>query len=289
MVVNRAAFLTLSVNGAGYLIMEKIKQALEMARTQREKERVSASAHHQKSARVSMDVEKITYTHTHSFQPDYRLLRRNRVLLGTESDAPTRAMKMLRTQVLQRMVANGWNALAITSPGPGQGKTLTAINLAISLAREVNYSVLLVDLDLHNPTVHKYFGYSPNVGLDDYLREDVGLSEILFNPDIEHLVVLPNKAPVTGSSELLSSPQMHALVEEMKTRYPTRFVLFDLPPLLSVDDALSFAPYVDSVLLVVEEGTTTKDDIAYSLDLLQATPILGTVLNKSNARVSEAY
>jgi len=269
--------------------MERIKQALEMARAQRDATPTSEASQRSHNVNSGAGADTITYTHTQTFEPDFALLRQNRVLIGSENDQATRAIKMLRTQVLQRMVANGWNALAITSPGPGQGKTLTAVNLAISLAREVNYSVLLVDLDFHNPSVHRYFGYRPEAGLDDYLRESVELPQLLFNPGIQHLVVLPTKAPLPNSSEMLSSPQMHALVAELKNRYPSRFVLFDLPPILSVDDALSFAPYVDAALLVIEEGVTSKDEIAHALDLLRKTQILGTVLNKSSAQITEAY
>jgi len=269
--------------------MERIKQALEMARAQRNQEMSRAKNGGASKANAGVDTARIQYTHTRTVELDLAELRENRVLLGSENDGATRAVKMLRTRVLQRMVGNNWNALAITSPGPGQGKTLTAVNLAISLAREVNYSVLLVDLDLHNPSVHRYFGYAPEYGLEDYLRESVDLPQVLFNPGIQHLVVLPAKSALPNSSEVLSSLQMHALVGELKTRYPSRFVLFDLPPLLSVDDALSFAPYVDAVLLVLEEGVTTKDEVAHALDLLRKTEVLGTVLNKSNAHITEAY
>jgi len=270
--------------------MERIKQALELARAQRPHDKGgSGDGSTTRGVQPDKEANTIQYTQTRTFTPDLKVMRDNRVLMGDGEDQATRAVKMLRTQVLQRMVGNGWNALAVTSPGPGQGKTLTTVNLAISLAREVNYSVLLVDLDLHNPSVHRYFGYEPDVGLDDFLREDVGLSKVLFNPGMQHLVVLPVSTPVANSSELLSSPQMHALVEEMKARYPSRFVLFDLPPVLSVDDALSFTPYVDAVLLVLEEGVTTRDDVARSVDLLRNTAFLGTVLNKSSAQITGAY
>jgi len=270
--------------------MERIKKALEMARNQREAgadAQIEAKTQRKAAPRVSG--ERIQYTQTRSFVPDERVLRENRILTGGEENQPTRAIKMLRTQVLQRMLANNWNALAITSPGPGQGKTLTAVNLAISLAREVSYSVLLVDLDLHHPAVHRFFGHQPIVGLDDYLEGAAEVPDILLHPSIEHLVVLPVRRGMPNSSELLSSPPMHALVDELKSRYPSRFVLFDLPPLLSVDDALAFAPYVDAVLLVIEEGVTTKDDIVHSMELLKNTPVLGTVLNKSQAQLTEAY
>jgi capsular exopolysaccharide synthesis family protein len=196
---------------------------------------------------------------------------------------------MLRTQVLQRMNAHQWNALAITSPGSGQGKTLTAINLAISLAREVRHTVLLADFDLRNPSIHKYFDFAPRYGINDYLVYDTPLPEILLNPGIERLVILPGRESLFNSSEMLASPKMTQLVTELKDRYPSRFVLFDLPPLLSADDALAFAPFVDSVLLILEEGKTKRDDVQRAVGLLHHTNIIGTVLNKSEEAIDSYY
>ena len=104
---------------------------------------------------------------------------------------------------------------------------------------------------------------------------------MLFNPGIERLVVLPAGRPTPNSSELLSSPKMAALVNELKSRYPSRIIVFDLPPMLSTDDALAFSPYVDAALLVVEDGGTTKDELVRAVEMLGDTALLGTVLNKA--------
>ena len=104
---------------------------------------------------------------------------------------------------------------------------------------------------------------------------------MLFNPSIERLVVLPGRETMLNSSEALSAPTMVHLVEELKNRYPSRLVIFDLPPILSSDDALAFSPYIDAVLLVIEEGKTSSDELAQSLEILQPVNIIGTVLNKS--------
>jgi capsular exopolysaccharide synthesis family protein len=183
--------------------------------------------------------------------------------------------------VLQRLRENKWNVLAVTSPGLNEGKTLTAINLAVSLAMEVNYTVLLVDADLRHPNVHTYFGLEPEFGLSDYLLSDKPLQELLVHPGIQGLVVLPGGKPLTNSSEMLNSPKMSRLVEELKTRYPSRIVLFDLPPLLATADAMAFAPYVDAALLVVEEGITSIQDAQHATELLKDTHLIGAVLNKS--------
>ena len=258
--------------------MDRIQKAIELARAQRSTEPPMPTTGNLPADRTP---PRLTYTRTRVIDVSPRTWRDQRVVLGDADDAVTRSYKMLRTQVLQRMRENAWNALAVVSPGVSEGKSLTAVNLALSLAREVRHTVLLVDLDLRQPRLHRFFGYEPEHGLSDYLANGTPLSDILFNPGVERLVVLPSAKPMTDSSETLSSPRLTQLVEELKRRYPTRIVLFDLPPLLTTDDALVFSPYADSALLVVEEGKTRREDITRAFDLLKTTPVLGTVLNKA--------
>lgn len=224
---------------------------------------------------------RVVYTQTRTVQVATEVLHRNRVISGLDDPAVSGAYKLLRTQVLQRMRANGWNSLAITSATPGEGKTLTAVNLAISLAKDVNHTALLVDLDLHRPSVARYFGYTPDYGLRDYLLNDVPLADILVTPGIERLAVLPGGTPLRESSELLTAPKMVSLARELKARYEGRLVIYDLPPLLVADDFLAFAPLVDAALVVVEEGKTKKDDLRAALASIRDIPVVGTVLNKS--------
>ncbi|MCU7862092.1 MAG: hypothetical protein KZQ86_20215 [Candidatus Thiodiazotropha sp. (ex Lucinoma kastoroae)] len=99
---------------------------------------------------------------------------------------------------------------------------------------------------------------------------------------MERLVILPGNKPFANSSEMLSSPKMVQLVEELKNRYPNRIVIFDMPPLLSCDDMIAFSPYIDAVILVVEEGGTLKDELKRAFELLDRANIIGTVLNKSS-------
>ncbi|MCP5144789.1 MAG: CpsD/CapB family tyrosine-protein kinase [Gammaproteobacteria bacterium] len=196
------------------------------------------------------------------------------------------SFNMLRTQVLHRLTQKGWNTLAVTSPQANTGKTMSAINLAISMARELHHTVLLVDLDLRKPKMHEYFGFTPTIGIEDILDGSAELSSALVNPGIERLVMLPAKGPVWNSAELLASPAMAQLVMDLKSRYPSRFILFDMPPLLPTDDTIAFVPHVDCVLLVIEDGRTLRTDIERSVGLLNgaSTPLLGTVLNKADVR-----
>ena len=195
----------------------------------------------------------------------------------------------MRTQVEQRLSSQDWNALAITSPGENNGKTITAINLSIALAREHHKTVLLVDLDLRNPCVDKRFGHKAEKGLVDFLLDDVPLNEILFNPGIERLVIFtcrPSDRQLVGASFIA---KMQQLVEELKTRYPSRIIIFDLPPLLAADDTLAFSPYVDTALLVIEDGKTTKEELTRAVEMLGSTHLLGTVLNNSQEKQPTYY
>lgn len=262
--------------------MERIKQALELAR-QQGGGGVPAAKTAWSTEAVSRRELSVTYTETRRVPLEAAVMEKNRLIAGTGNDSVTSAYKLLRTQVLQRLKLNRWNTLAVLSANHHEGKTVTAINLAISLAREVTHTVLLVDLNLHTPTVHRYFDYQPLYGLSDYLVNGIELKEVLFNPGIDRLVVLPAGASLSNSSEMLSSPKMTALVEELKARYPARIILFDLPPLLSSDDALAFVPYIDTALLVIEDGATEQDQLMRAAELLGETPIIGAVLNKCGA------
>ena len=161
--------------------MERIKQALEKARLERQMSGgASASLPRSGSADISAPLR---YTHTRIVNIAKSFLQERRIISGLEKSEFTNAYKILRTQVFQRLRENGWNSLAVTSPGLNEGKTLTAINLAISLAMEVNYTVLMVDADLRHPRVHSYFGIEAECGLSDYLTADKPLSELLIHPE----------------------------------------------------------------------------------------------------------
>jgi capsular exopolysaccharide synthesis family protein len=272
--------------------MEKIKQALDKARAEREgAERPVATRELSGSSdsQLPFSGDAIRYSTTKVQTLNPAKLQDNKVIYGDDDRIGLTAYKMLRTQVLQRMVARNWNALAITSPTLGDGKTLTAINLAISLARELHHTVLLVDLDLRNPSIHRYFGLQVQSGLDDYLLRNVPLGDAFINPGIERLVILPARKPIENSSEILASPAMGRFVQELKARYPSRMVLFDLPPILSADDALSFSPHVDALLLVLRDACTTREELEHALEILKDVEIIGTVLNASDEKISTYY
>jgi len=224
----------------------------------------------------------IVYTRTRQVSVPEEKLREHRVITGDQHEEFTQAFKILRTQIVHAMRDNNWNAIAITSPGDADGKTVTAINLAIHLAAEVDRTVLLVDANLRQPELHSYFGLTAQQGLSDFLVDQVPLETLMINPGIDRLVLLPGGKPLPNSAEMLGSPMMQDLVAELKRRYPQRIVLFDLPPVLTASDALAFAPYVDATILVAAQGHTRHQDIERAAELLGSTTnLLGVVLNKT--------
>ena len=193
------------------------------------------------------------------------------------------AYRILRTRVLHQCRERGGNTLMITSAVPGEGKTLTAINLAVTMAKDFHHTVLLVDCDLRQQTIHNYLGYESGKGLIDYLSHDTPVSELITWPGIEKLTIISGGRPISGSSEFLGSHRMKELVAEMKSRYPDRYIIFDVPPLLTNADALAFVPMVDHVLFTVQEGETPIDKIKKALQMVPADKVLGLVLNRQKS------
>lgn len=268
--------------------MERIRKALDLARL----ERTAPPARGADSAQNSADAVKprapgalasIVYTRSRVFKPQFEALERNRVLNPNATDGAAAAYRMLRTQVLQRMDANGWRSLAIFSPRPNDGKTTTAINLAVSLANDRMHTVLLVDFDFRRPAVAERLSFAPQFGAEDAFAGGAPLEDCLYHPEgFDRFVVLPARAPLANSSELLAGPRCRQIVGELRARYPERILVYDLPPVLSADDALSFAPLVECGLVVAAEGRTRRHDLVRTIELLHKTPLVGTVLNRAS-------
>ena len=203
------------------------------------------------------------------------------------------AYKVLRTRVIQRMRSNSWRTLLVTSVGAGEGKTLTASNLALSLSRDVNQSVVLVDLDLQRSKVAQYFGIEVEIdnGIGDYLNGNAEIPEVIYIPKgMERMSVIPNREPVENSSDLLSSPRMKQLLEWIQQQSDRTIVIFDMPPIMASDDVLAFCPEVDAVLFVATQGQTERDLLKKAMELLGDNNLLGVVLNKSDdTRDRDAY
>ncbi|MGH8239976.1 MAG: CpsD/CapB family tyrosine-protein kinase, partial [Steroidobacteraceae bacterium] len=195
-------------------------------------------------------------------------------------------------RVLRRLEANQWRSFAITGVTAGEGKTLTAVNLAIALAHDVNTWVALIDLDLQRPRVAEYLGMRNGrgeKGLSDYLQGNATFENIVYSPDIERLAVIPNFQPMLNASEMLTSPRMTELMQALEAETPRRILIFDMPPVLAADDVLAFAPQIDGLLLVVAEGTTDRNSLRRAKEVLAEMNLLGVVLNRSAERNDAAY
>lgn len=267
--------------------MERIKKALELARqsrvqthgTERTIESTQPPLIDQQP--VNIQAPRITVSTD--------VLEQHRVLGGLQDRSMMAPYKMLRTQVLQRMQQNGWSTLGVTGPRENVGKTLTAVNLAVSLAGTGNHAIFLVDLDLLRPSAHTLFDYQPEHGIADHLQASIPLEKVAFSPGIEQLIVIPGTRPLAHSSELLSSRAMQKFVTQLKGRDAKRLCIFDLPPVLVSDDVLAFSPLVDALLLVVADGKTSREDLSRSLELIADLHLVGAVLNKSEDNIKPDY
>jgi len=216
-------------------------------------------------------------------------MQERRLVMGLRKDPHADVFRQLRTKVLRQLREKEWASIAIVAPTVACGKTFVTANLAIAIAMEVNQTVLVVDADLRNPRVGWQFGMEVEKGLLDFLHSDVPIEDLLVNPGFDRLVVLPGRHTSESSSELLSLPKMSSLVQELKSRYQSRIILFDLPPLLTSDDALLFMPHFDAALLIVEDGVTTPEEVSRSLSILEETNLAGIVLNKSRGSINKSY
>lgn len=188
--------------------------------------------------------------------------------------------RVLREQIHQHTRGRKWKTLMITSVNPGEGKTLTAINLAVTFAKTFEGNVLLIDGDLKQQHIHQCMGFPGKTGLIDHFLDDRPLEEIIVQPDIERLTVISGGRTIHNSSEILGSQRMRMILEEMKKRYDDHYILFDIPPVLEGADAIAFAPLADCILMVVQAGRTSVHDVRKALELIPKDKFLGFVLNR---------
>jgi protein-tyrosine kinase len=216
---------------------------------------------------------------------DAELARENRVLLGggdSKDRGVMAAYGMLRTRLLHRARAKHWTSIGITSPAPQDGKSLTAVNLALSLAREGNSTIALLDCDLWNPSVCPILGIAPPIELRECLMGLTPPQDQLFvSIGLDNLTIAGNTVPTENSAELLASGRLEELLEFLRRSIANPLILIDLPPIVSPDDALVVAPKLDALLLVASEGVTPRAELEKARDLVAHFPLAGFVLNRS--------
>ncbi len=276
--------------------MSIIEEAVRKNAERNRQSQSSASDASRRQARLRrVPTAPVDTAHAQRFQPvtlDKATLHDALVLPQLQDAGALRAYKILRTRVLRRLESNQWHSLAVTGVTAGEGKTLTAVNLAIAMAQDLSTWVALIDLDLQRPRIAEYLGLR-NVrgekGLSDYLQGNASFENIVYCPEIERLAVLPNFSPVPNSSEMLTSPRMLDLMQSLEAETPRRVLIFDMPPVLAADDVLAFAPQIDGLLMVVAEGTTDRNALRRAKEVLAEMNLLGVVLNRSAERNDAAY
>jgi len=266
--------------------VDSIRQAIDLAKTGEAKTRGASSPQPPDASRSAAHDAALS-----SIRLDEKRLERARIIAYAGGTPQGRYYDMLRTQVLQDMDKNGWQFLAVTSPTVGCGKTVTACNLALSIARLPERSAMLVDLDMHKPMVANYLGLGAGSGLLEVLEDRATLASAVvqaqFGPN--QLVVLPGAQAASTSSEWMASQTMATLLQALKREFRSRVVIFDLPPMLVGDDVISVLPRMDAVLLVAGVGTTSLADIRECQKHLQRTRVVRVVANKVTEKTSNYY
>ena len=221
---------------------------------------------------------------------DWSHLERHRIVSHNVTDPRAKTFHMLRTQLLQAMDQKKWQFLAVTSPTPGCGKTVTAINLALSIARQPGRSALLIDMDLQRPAVAKYLGIKCRQGLHGVLEGRTRMVDAVVRAHADcELMVLPAEAATLRSSELLASRTMDVMLQDIRRTFRSQTVIFDMPPLLSGDDVLATLPRIDCVLLVTAVGVSTLHEIKECNRHLQSAEVVRVVLNKAQEPTARYY
>jgi capsular exopolysaccharide synthesis family protein len=196
--------------------------------------------------------------------------------------------RSLRTRVRQAENGRALRAINVTSPGKGDGKSLTAANLTRTMAQEFQPRVLLLDADLRRPAIHTLFGLSETPGLSDVLMGGAALEDALVHLDEYHLSVLPAGLPPTHPAELLGSAAMRRAMDTLRTRYDR--IIIDMPPVEPLADVHILTPLTDALLMIVRAGLTEKPAIDRALSGLDASKVLGLVLNEAASDAAgEAY
>ncbi len=186
------------------------------------------------------------------------------------------------------MVTHG-NLIMVTSALPGEGKSFTSINLAMSIAAELDHTVMLVDADVARPSVLKMLGLPPGPGLLELLEGKTDMASVLMRTNVDKLTILPSGAPHPKATELLASDAMSALLQDMATRYPDRIIIFDSPPLLLTTESRVLATHMGQIVVVVHADQTLQSTVKQALAAIESCPVKMTVLNKARSGSGGGY
>ena len=276
--------------------MERIKEAIRLAKHGREAPHVVASGIAPSHPPAVSDVAipappAVERREIPTFHVSRRHLEKNRIIAHSAENPLVASYDVLRTKILQVMNQEGWKVLVITSPTPGCGKTVTATNLALSIARQPEQAAILLDLDLRKPAIAYDLGLRLDADLSAYLRGEATVEDIMVNIDIAgpQLTVIANRTAVQNPAEWIVSREMRSLIDRLRASPPQTTIIVDMPPVLISDDVIAFLPQADCCLLTVAEGASTASEIEAAESLLNNSHFLGCVLNKSSERFESYY
>lgn len=255
------------------------------------------------SATADVSVAPAAAADTHNQQVSRKVeinLERLRAAGITSPDAPRSVVadqfRVIKRPLIRNAVGKGaaavdkGNLIMITSALSGEGKTFTAINLAMSIANELDHTVLLVDADVSRPSIMHLLGLPVGPGLLDLAQdESVDLASTLLRTNIDKLTVLSSGTPHPRATELLASDAMAKLLDEMATRYADRIILFDSPPLLQATESRVLASHMGQIVMVVRAQETLQSDVALALSTIEACPVKLMLLNQARAVVGNGY
>ena len=263
--------------------MSRIEKALEKAASMRSREGFNPQVEESPVSGPPVDPGKPSLDELLAATEPVRVNNPRLVALRDENDIAFEEYNKLRSLVIKLTQGEKFsNVLMITSCIGEEGKSLTALNLAIALARGFDHTVLLVDADFRRPTLHRSLGVKPESGLIQCLRDDLPIDRALVKTGIGKLVFLPAGGSMNKPVEMLGSNKMKEIVKELKNRYPERYVIFDTPPVLPFADAQVLAPLMDGFIFVVREGRTRLNDVKKALQTLQGSNMLGVLYNDAH-------
>jgi len=245
-------------------VVEKIKQALE--RAYRERENPTASLPE-------------LLANARYYEVDLDRLKENRIITFHDTNSNIESYRLLRTQLLNKFKTDNITSFGITSANVGEGKSLTALNLAISLAKSADIHVMLIDGDIAHPSIHKLLEITPKRGLIDMLKEGVELEDAVLRTNIPNLWIIPGGLEKDDMQDRVSTGPMELLINSLSDNN-RNIVIVDLPPVLAKDDTMAIVGHLDATILVVEEGATKKDEVARAAELLKQNNLIGCVFNK---------
>jgi len=184
---------------------------------------------------------------------------------------------------------NHGNLIMVTSALAGEGKSFTSLNLALSIAAEMDNTVMLVDADVARPSVLRMLGLPQGPGLLDVLEESVDMASVLLRTNVDKLTLLPSGTPHARATELLASDAMSHLLDDMARRYPDRIIIFDSPPLLLTTESRVLASHMGQIVVVVHAEKTAQSAVQQALATIEACPLKMLLLNQASANASGGY